>query len=104
MRKAATLLLWLGVGGCATAPPYRPAAVQVPPAFREVSRDSASPAGVARGGPAPLVPAGPAPAAAAPAAGVEADGFWQALGDTTLSRLVSQALRVNLDLQAAEAR
>jgi multidrug efflux system outer membrane protein len=98
MRKHAMLLLWLGVGGCATAPAYRPAAVQVPPAFRELTRDSASSAGVARVGAAPAV--GPPPAAA----GVEADGFWQALGDTTLSRLVSQALRANLDLQAAEAR
>ena len=42
MRKDAMLLLWLGVGGCATAPAYRPAAVQVPPAFRELTRDSAS--------------------------------------------------------------
>ncbi len=53
-----------------------------------------------------------APAAAeAPAASGRADGpaeppqaFWQALGDTTLDRLVEQALRGNRRLQAASAR
>ena len=38
MRKAATILLSLGLAACAGAPGYRASEVTVPPAFRE--RDS----------------------------------------------------------------
>jgi NodT family efflux transporter outer membrane factor (OMF) lipoprotein len=73
--------------------------VEVPPAFREVGRDSAAHrlfapdtggGAVARGGVA--------------AAARVSDGFWRELGDTTLSRMVDQALAANLDIRAAEAR
>lgn len=93
MRKPG-ILLSLVLGGCATAPAYRPPAVDVPPGFREVARERAARDSAAQAGAA----VGPAATAAA------SDGFWRELGDTVLNRLMDQALRANLDLQAAEAR
>jgi NodT family efflux transporter outer membrane factor (OMF) lipoprotein len=40
----------------------------------------------------------------APSAGQQPTTFWAALGDTTLQRLVAEALRTGHDVQAAEAR
>src|SRR5512146_3419602 len=97
MRKTAIALSTI-LAACAP-PVWRPPAVEVPPAFREVGRDSAAHrlfapdtggGAVARGG------------VAAPAR--VSDGFWRELGDTTLSRMVDQALAANLDIRAAEAR
>jgi outer membrane protein, multidrug efflux system len=78
------LLLSLGLAGCASAPGYQKSAVVMPAAFRE-TRDTIvqSPAA------ATLVTdsvAGPN------------------LGDTTLTRLIQEALRANLDVRTAEAR
>ncbi|HXG43444.1 MAG TPA: TolC family protein [Gemmatimonadales bacterium] len=90
MRRAALVGL-IALAGCVSAPAYRPSSVALPKTFREV--DPAQPISA---------PAAWAPAAAAP---VEFDaGFWRRLGDTTLDRLMDQALRTNLDLQAAQAR
>ncbi len=107
MRKT-TMLLGLLAAGCAP-PAYQRSAVDVPPAFREVSRDSAARVGAARDSAGVAAGAirdtGVAAAGRGPAAPVPvSDGFWRALGDSTLSRLVDQALGANLDIQAAEAR
>jgi multidrug efflux system outer membrane protein len=69
---------------CASAPSYRASEVPLPQAFRE-TRDTAF----------QLPDTGT----------VVADtGAWQDLGDSTLSRLIHEAVRANLDVQAAEAR
>lgn len=83
MRKAA-LFAWLALtaAGCASAPGYRAPEVQLPTAFRE-TRDTTVETAVTA--PADLV-------------------TWPELGDTTLTRLVNQLARANLDVQAAEAR
>src|SRR5438477_6293922 len=78
---------FLALAGCASAPGYRSPAVQPPASFREVT-EAPSPAG--RGG----TQDGPA---------VSTD-YWDQLGDTTLSRLVGEVQRANLDVRAARAR
>jgi multidrug efflux system outer membrane protein len=105
MRKG-TLLLALLLGGCATAPAYRPPAVEVPPAFRErltppaqaaPAADSARPA-------VPTTATVPKASAAAPAVDTGSGALWRELGDTTLGRLVGELAGANLDIRAAEAR
>ncbi len=97
MRKTA-IALSLVLAGCAP-PAWRRPAVEVPPAFREAGRDSS-----ARRLFAPDTGGG-AVARRDPAAPARvSDGAWRELGDTTLTRLVDQALGANLDIRAAEAR
>jgi len=98
MYNAAVVLISIILAGCATAPGYRPPEVTLPAAFRETP-DS-----------------GPRPGASGPGvsgAGVSApvsdstvatNAFWGELGDTTLTRLMNETVRANLDIQAAEAR
>jgi multidrug efflux system outer membrane protein len=83
MRKAA-LFAWLAVtaGGCASAPGYRSSQVDLPTAFRE-TRDTT---------------------VEVVAAGAGEQVAWPALGDTTLTRLIGQLARSNLDVRAAEER
>src|SRR5215210_3430364 len=83
MRKAALFFALVLSAGCASAPGYRASEIQVPAAFRE-TRDTTI-----------VVAAG--------RAAVEAV-TWPELGDTTLTRLMNQLTRANLDVQAAEAR
>ncbi|HET6577674.1 MAG TPA: efflux transporter outer membrane subunit [Gemmatimonadales bacterium] len=101
MRKVAFLLALL-LAGCATAPAYRPPAVEVPPVFRE---QAASRANAARS-PDSLPAAPPTVPAAVPVlpGDSSSDELWRALGDTTLERLVGELARANLDIRAAEAR
>jgi multidrug efflux system outer membrane protein len=82
MYKA--ILLSFAVAGCASAPSYRPPEVPVPTAFRE-TRDTV------------LAIADTQPA-------VIGTGSWPDVGDTTLARLMSEVVRANLDVRAAEAR
>jgi outer membrane protein, multidrug efflux system len=76
--------LFLALAGCATAPSYRAPAVPVPAAFRE-TRDTI---------------------VETPTNGMAvADTItWPDLGDTTLVRLMKEAVRSNLDVRAAAAR
>jgi NodT family efflux transporter outer membrane factor (OMF) lipoprotein len=85
MRKPGIVAsLFLALAGCATAPSYRAPAVPVPAAFRE-TRDTI---------------------VETPAKGTAvADTItWPDLGDSTLVRLMKEAVRSNLDVRAAEAR
>jgi multidrug efflux system outer membrane protein len=83
MSKAG-ILLSLTVAACASAPGYRAPEVQVPAVFRE-TRDTivATPAGLTADSTA---------------------AAWSAAGDTTLTRLMKEAVSSNLDVRAAEAR
>ena len=83
MRKSS--LLWsLALAGCASTPGYRAPAVQVPREFRETRDTVVKP----------------------PDSGaVYSDaGFLPSATDTVLTRLIAEATRSNLDVQAAEAR
>src|SRR5439155_26497281 len=91
LMRSATLLGLLALSACATAPGYRSPAVQPPAAFRGMTD-------AARVAPAPYL-------ATAPSATFNvASDYWERLGDTTLSRLVGEVLRANLDIRAARAR
>lgn len=95
MRKP--MILWfIALYGCAPVPAYRASSVPIPVAFRETVDSSVAV-------PVILQPA----AASAPDLDetlLVETGFWQALGDTTLDRLIQEVTRQNLDLRAAQAR
>lgn len=93
MRKALPLTL-LVLAGCVSAPAYQAAPVAMPAAYRET--DASQAAGVS------TFPAGTKVVFNEP---VQFDTqFWNQLGDTTLTRLMNEALRANLDIRAAQAR
>jgi NodT family efflux transporter outer membrane factor (OMF) lipoprotein len=88
------LLVVLLLTGCVGAPAYRPPPVTVPAAYREA-------------GPSQRVGALSDPSLGRVASNEPVDfdlGFWRGLGDTTLTRLMEEALRANLDVRAAQAR
>ena len=110
--RSAILLAFVALYGCATAPGYRSPSVAQPASFREVPK---SPDSVATSpeGPHPLAPSpeGPHPLSPSPSGrGGTTEGptapsdYWQQLGDTTLSRLIGEVARANLDVRAARAR
>jgi multidrug efflux system outer membrane protein len=96
--RSAPLLAFVALYGCATAPSYRSSSLQPPASFRG-AMDTAGTAGAA------YVATAAMPAISAPAdpAGAASD-YWERLGDTTLSRLINEGLRANLDIRAARAR
>src|SRR5256884_3381716 len=89
---------FLALSGCASAPGYRSSAVQPPASFREVT-EAASPTD----GPHPLTPSPVGRGGTQDGPAVSTD-YWDQLGDTTLSRLVGEVQRANLDVRAARAR
>lgn len=92
MRRLLLLSL-LGLGACVSAPGYRAAPVAIPERWRETDSVRAA---------AAVQPAARAEAANDP---VEFDAeYWRRLGDTTLLRLLDEALGGNFDLRAAQAR
>ena len=97
MRKT---ILWgfAVLYGCAAAPSYRSPAVPPPAAFRATADSGQATAYVA---PAVNAPAQPATDDAAPDT---SSAYWDQLNDTTLSRLLHEMSRGNLDIQAARAR
>ncbi|HWB39761.1 MAG TPA: TolC family protein [Gemmatimonadales bacterium] len=92
MHKATILLTFL-LNACASAAAYRAPEVQIPSSFRE-RLDSLAP------------PAQASPNTVPMAAGdtTAVGRYWRSLGDTTLDRLLGEALRANLDVEAAGAR
>lgn len=97
MRKA---IFWgfAALYGCAAAPSYRSPAVPPPAAFRAVADSESAQAYVA---PVDTQPAEPTTDDAV--VGTSLD-YWDRLNDTTLSRLVGEVARGNLDVAAARAR
>ncbi len=90
--RSLLLLACLALAGCATAPAYRAPMVAIPEAFRETDPGRPLAAPVSR----------PLPVASEP---VEfSTRFWEPLGDTTLTRLIDEAVRSNLNVQSAQAR
>jgi NodT family efflux transporter outer membrane factor (OMF) lipoprotein len=92
MHKATIWLTFL-LNACASTAAYREPEVQIPTAFRE-RLDSLAP----RAQPSPNA----VPVVTADTAIV--GEYWRALGDTTLVRLLEEALGANNDVQVAEAR
>lgn len=118
-RLASTAVLVLLLAGCAVGPSYRAPAPAVAPAFREAPDSgpadvAAAPAAADTSGPgtpgdsAVRIPAPPpetgAPAVVPSAAAAPRVPFWETLGNTTLTRLVAEALAANHDVRAAQAR
>ena len=87
--RSAILLAFVALYGCASAPGYRSSSVQPPTSFRE--------------DPHPLSPSPSGRGGTTDGAAVSLD-YWERLGDTTLSRLVDEVLRANLDVRSARAR
>src|SRR6266571_2304179 len=111
--RSAMLLGFLALYGCASAPSYRSPAVQPPASFREARDPGPESPGPSSESPHPLSPSaeGPHPLSPAPfGSGGTMDGptassdYWDQLGDTTLSRLVGEVARGNLDVRSAQAR
>jgi len=95
--RSAILLAFLALYGCASAPGYRSSSVRTPPSFRGATEsDGTAPARYV----ATATSAAPATAADS---GVSVS-YWEQLGDTTLTRLVGEVLRGNLDVRSARAR
>lgn len=94
MYNVAVVLLSLVLAGCAAAPAYRPPEVQLPTAFREAP-DSV---------PQTAIGEVPVSGVAATDTALPLEAVWLGLGDTTLVRLMNEAVRANLDVRAAEAR
>src|SRR5204862_7959283 len=96
--RSTILLSLLALSGCATAPGYRSPAVQPPASLREVTE---APSPTAGPHPRPPSPVGRGGTQDGPAVSTD---YWDQLGDTTLSRLVGEVQRANLDVRAARAR
>ncbi len=105
--RSAILLAFVALYGCATAPGYRSSSVRTPTSFRETTGDPQATA-PAPEGPHPLTPSPESPHPLSPSPSgrggtkdeptVSSD-YWDQLGDTTLSRLVGEVLRGNLDVR-----
>src|SRR6058998_1249565 len=100
--RSAILLAFVALYGCATAPGYRSSSVRPPEAFRETSGDP-QPATTAPEAPHPLAPSPVGRGGTKDEPPVSSD-YWDQLSDTTLSRLVGEVLRGNLDVRSAQAR
>ena len=114
MRSLLPLAIAAFIAACG-APAYQPPTVRVAPSYSALghgsaapSRDSvvtASPTGVTqRTASSRTLSSQPGVESAQYSASVSAAPFWRELGDTTLARLIEEALRTSVDVNAAEAR
>lgn len=94
MYNVAVVLLSLVLAGCAAAPAYRPPEVQLPSAFRETPNSV----------PQAAISGTPVSGATVTDTTLPLEAVWLGLGDTTLTRLMNEGIRANLDVRAAEAR
>jgi outer membrane protein TolC len=83
--------------GCASTPAYRSSSVVPPASFRGTTDSDGTT-------PGRYVTSAPSPAGSAPADSGVSVTYWEQLGDSTLSRLVGEVLRSNLDVRSARAR
>src|SRR5213594_1679401 len=97
--RSAILLAFVALYGCATAPGYRSSSVRPPEAFRE----DPHPLSPSPESPHPLTPSPVGRGGTKDEPPVSSD-YWDQLSDTTLSRLVGEVLRGNLDVRSARAR
>src|SRR3989442_3892632 len=100
--RSAILLGFLALYGCASAPGYRSSSVRTPASFRGTTEDSHVTA-PAPDSPHPLTPSPVGRGGTNDGPAVPLD-YWEQLGDTTLTRLVGEVLRGNLDVRSARAR
>src|SRR5213082_3277850 len=97
MRSAIVYFLGLfALSACASAPGYHPSSVRPPEAFQEARDPGPEPPGPASESPHPLSPSPSGRGGTQDAPAVSLD-YWNQLGDTTLSRLVGEVGRGNLD-------
>ena len=89
--------------GCYSAAPYREPSVTVAPVYAAAVRNDAQ-RSVATGTPVRMADAAPAASSVRFNTAGQAAPFWRALGDSTLSELVGEALRASPSVQSAEAR
>jgi NodT family efflux transporter outer membrane factor (OMF) lipoprotein len=114
MRKVLHLLATVFVVACG-APAYQPPTVRVAPSYAVMERRMDAPprdssavtsqTGVSQRTSASTTSAVESGVESAHySAGIAAAPFWRELGDTTLERLIEEALRTSIDVDAAEAR
>src|SRR5207247_6139210 len=96
LMRSAILLGLVALSAC--APGYRSAGVPLPASFREAG-DTAQTTSLATSDSGAAVAVVREQAAAA-----GTTGYWTQLGDTTLSRLIGEVARANLDVRSARAR
>src|SRR5256886_40052 len=101
--RSAILLAFVALYGCASAPSYRSPAVQPPASFREARDPGPESPGPSSESPHPLSPSPSGRGGTRDEPAVSSD-YWDQLGDTTLSRLVGEVSRGNLDVRSAQAR
>lgn len=93
--RSAILPGLLALSACVSAPGYKSSAVDIPPAYRQMTDTALA---------VPYVAERPVEAAADAAPTTRSQDYWEQLGDTTLSRLIREVQSANLDVQAARAR
>jgi NodT family efflux transporter outer membrane factor (OMF) lipoprotein len=113
MRNVLQLFLAASLVAC-SAPAYQAPSVRVAPSYSAVARESASPArdsaivttstGVTRVASAGAAASPVTAASATYTPGTSSAPFWRELGDSTLAKLIEEALRTSVDVDAAEAR
>jgi len=99
-RSARAAVLAASLAGCAVPPGYQPSAVAVAPAYRIASDTAKS----VRADSTAVTVSPQVARSAHFTSSTPQSPFWQALGDSTLEALITQATRANTDVRVAESR